>query len=269
MDFTGKINKSDIDAIIAKLTQLYDTYRSPNVEEEINSSYQPPSSVTVGNNITIQDLHSMHSHYQTKIGNGANAALWSAGGPAQYKVILDDEFEQLYSAIEQINFIQQQPCYSCDNYYCTCDGPCYTYSCDCDSACDGYSQCSCYNTCFTHLCPCYSTCYVESCTCDSTCYEDVLCSCNSQCYLDTGIPGECACDYEWYSACICDATCYGEGCSCDFTCYGYSCDCHGLCYSDSPCGCDFVCDTYFCTCEGTDYYCNQCYSQSYVCSTGY
>ena len=264
-DFDGKITQVDFNSIVTKLTNLYNTYRKPNVIQEINTYYQPPTGVSANDKITAEDLTTVHTHYRTKIGNLNNPDL---GMPSQNDIILDDPYESLYNAIAQINFIQQQPCYSCDNYYCTCDGPCDTYSCDCDSACDGYSQCSCYNTCFTHRCPCYSTCYVESCTCDSTCYE-VICSCNNQCYLDTGTPGYCACYYEQYNTCTCDATCYGEGCSCDFTCYGYSCDCHGQCYSDSPCGCDFVCDTYFCVCEGTDYTCRQCYSQSYVCSTGY
>ena len=265
-DFYDTITQVDFNSIVTKLTNLYNTYRKPNVTQEIDPSYQPPTGVSVNDKITAEDLTIVHTHYRTKIGNLNNPDL---GMPSQNDIILDDPFESLYNAIAQINFIQQQPCYSCDNYYCTCDGSCDTYSCDCESACDGYSQCICYATYDTYLCQCDSTCYVESCTCDSTCYEYDICSCHNQCYLDTGVPGECACDYSWYYACTCDATCYGEGCGCDFTCYGYSCDCYSMCNSDSSCGCDFVCDSHFCVCEGTDYTCGQCYSQSYVCSTGY
>lgn len=232
MDFTGKINKSDIDAIIAKLTQLYDTYRSPNVEEEINSSYQPPSSVTVGNNITIQDLNSMHSHYQTKIGNGANAALWSAGGPAQYKVILDDEFEQLYSAIEQINFISQQPCYVCDLDVCECDVSVFEWSgCTCEEACDTGYSCDCDDSCDGYACGCYDTCYTYVCECDVP--GDILCTCDYSC--------------DSYSSCTCNSTCDS----------GYSCSCFSSCDPDS------------CTCEFSYYTCNQCYGSNYVCSVSY
>ena len=244
-DFDGKITQVDFNSIVTKLTNLYNTYRKPNVTQEIDPSYQPPTGVSVNDKITAEDLTTVHTHYKTKIGNLNNPDL---GMPSQNDIILDDPYESLYNAIAQINFIQQQPCYSCDNYDCPCHGPCYTYSCDCESACDGYSQCTCDNVC-----------YGFSCSCDGSCYID-----------NPPDPPPCVCDFTCYTfSCSCDATCYREGCSCDFTCYGYSCDCHGLCYSDSSCGCDFVCDSHFCVCEGTDYTCGQCYSQSYVCSTGY
>ena len=265
-DFYDTITQVDFNSIVTKLTNLYNTYRKPNVTQEIDPSYQPPTGVSVNDKITAEDLTTVHTHYRTKIGNLNNPDL---GMPSQNDIILDDPYESLYNAIAQINFIQQQPCYSCDNYYCTCDGPCDTYSCDCESACDGYSQCSCYNTCFTHLCSCNSICYVESCTCEGECYG-YSCSCYDECYTYLP-PDECVCYYscDGYSTCSCNVACHLESCNCDNTCHGYSCDCHNLCYSDSSCGCDFVCDSHFCVCEGTDYTCGQCYSQSYVCSTGY
>lgn len=220
MDFTGKINKSDIDAIITKLTQLYNTYRSPNVEEEINSSYQPPSSVTVGNNITIQDLNAIHTHYKTKIGNLNNADL---GMPSQYDIILDDEFEQLYSAIEQINFISQQPCYVCDLDVCECDVSAFEWAgCTCEEACDSGYSCDCDDSCDGYACGCYDTCYTYVC-------ESDICVCNFAC--------------DSYSSCTCNFTCdSGYSCSCFISCDPDSCTCEFSYYTCNQCyGSNYVC----------------------------
>lgn len=229
MDFTGKINKSDIDAIITKLTQLYNTYRSPNVKEEINSSYQPPSGVTVGNNITIQDLNAIHTHYKTKIGNLNNADL---GMPSQYDIILDDEFEQLYSAIAQINFISQQPCYACDDYECYCDGSCH---------------------------------YYDPCTCDFTCDSGFYCDLHSKCY-----PDSCTCNMQTFT-CGCDDVGFWICTVCFMLCYEESyCGCDHQCHIIDACPCNSQCDGYECQCDGSGHYdCNQCFSSNYLCTNNY
>lgn len=227
-DFDGKITQYDLNFIITKLNNLYNTYRWPNVTEEIDPSYQPPTGVSVDDEIVIGDLTAIHTHYRTKIGNLSNPDL---GMPSQGDIILDDPFESLYNAIEYINFIQQQPCYACDDYGCYCDGTCYSYdSCTCDFTCDSGFTCDGYDNCTGHTCGCYDMCYGS--------------------YVPPPESGECTCNFG------CDSV---SPCLCDFTCYIlYSCSCDSQCDGDS-CPCDF----------GGYYSCNQCHVSNYACTASY
>lgn len=205
-DFDGKITQYDLNLILTKLTNLYNAYRQPNVVEEISSSYSPPAiQVSSGDKIFVSDLITLHNHYKNKIGNLNNPDL---GMPSQNDIILDDPYESLYNAIAQINFIQQQPCYACDDYGCYCDGSCHYYdSCTCDFTCDSGFICDCDSQCHPYSCGCYDTCYVDVC-------ESDICVCNFGC--------------DQYSTCTCNFACYIlDSCPCYSQCDGYECICDG------------------------------------------
>lgn len=229
-DFEGKIDQSDLNLILTKLTKLYNNYRQPNVIEEISSSYSPPAiQVSNGDKIFVSDLITLHNHYKTKIGNLNNPDL---GMPSQNDIILDDPFESLYNSIEYINFISQQPCYSCDSYGCYCDGPCHYYnSCTCDSTCNSGFICDCDSQCHPYSCGCYDMCYGS--------------------YVPPPESGECTCNFgcDQYSACTCNFACYIlDSCPCYSQCDGYE----------------------QCQCDGSGHYdCNQCFSSNYLCTNNY
>lgn len=229
-DFDGKITQVDFNSIVTKLTNLYNTYRKPNVIEEISSSYSPPAiQVSSGDKIFVSDLITLHNHYKNKIGNLNNPDL---GMPSQNDIILDDPLESLYNSIEYINFISQQPCYSCDSYGCWCDGPCH---------------------------------YYDPCTCDSTCDSGFYCDLHSKCY-----PDSCACNMQTFT-CGCDDTGDWVCTECYNLCYEESyCECDHQCHLIDACPCNSQCDGYECQCDGSGHYdCNQCFSSNYLCTNNY
>ena len=218
-DFDGKITQYDLNLILTKLTNLYNAYRQPNVVEEIDPAYQPPTGVSVGDKITAEDLTTVHTHYKTKIGNLNNPDL---GMPVQNDIILDDPYESLYNAIEQINFISQQPCYVCDLDVCECESAFEWTGCRCEEACDSGYSCDCDDSCNGYTCGCYDTCYVDVC-------ESDICVCNFGC--------------DSYSSCTCNSTCdSGYSCSCFISCDPDSCTCEFSYYTCNQCyGSNYVC----------------------------
>ena len=158
---------------------------------------------------------------------GTVATTWNVSGAASNLLAIDD-----YPTANDADFNTTQTCGNTDTFSGTLGAP--------PAGADPIivsvrfrsrrRGCVCNNACYGEGCTCNNACYGHTCTCDNVCYGYTACSCDATCY-------------GYGKVCTCDGTCYEySACSCNFSCYVHTCDtCYNTVYGTAGCTCDVTC----------------------------